>query len=212
MGSTEQLIAFLIATSLFAALPGPAVLYTAAQTIARGRRAGFLTVLGIHTGCYVHVLAATLGLSALFAAVPTAYLVLRLGGAAYLVWIGMGLMLKKAEGKAGAVQAAGAPKSVRRAFLDSVVVEILNPKVVLFFVAFLPQFVDPNAALPVWLQFLILGTIVNIFFSTADVVTVLLASAIVARARKSSTMERAFRIAGGSLLVGLGVKLATDRG
>ena len=212
MGSTEQLVAFLIATALFAALPGPALLYTAAQTIARGRRAGFLTVAGIHAGCYVHVLAATLGLSALFAAVPTAYLVLRLGGAAYLVWIGIGLMRKTVSVDGDPVPLALAPKSVRRAFIDSVVVEILNPKVALFFVAFLPQFIDPGAALPVWLQFLILGTIVNVFFSTADVVTVLLASAIITRARRSSRMERALRIAGGSLLVGLGVKLAADRG
>ena len=88
MPGYDHLIAFFIATALFAAIPGPAVLYTAAQTLARGRRAGYLTVLGIHTGCYVHVFAATLGLSAVLTHVPTAYLVLKFCGAAYLIWIG----------------------------------------------------------------------------------------------------------------------------
>lgn len=213
MAGSEHLIAFLIAAALFAALPGPAVLYTAAQTIARGRRAGFLTVAGIHAGCYVHVLAASLGLSAIFAAVPTAYLVLKLCGAAYLCFIGLQLILKRPEpADAAGLLATKAPvRSARRAFLDSVVVEVLNPKVALFFVAFLPQFVDPAGALPVWAQFLILGTVVNFMFSSADVVTVLVATAVLRRAQRSTRAERIMRVAGGSLLVGLGLKLATDR-
>jgi len=213
MGSTDQLVAFFIATALFAALPGPAVLYTAAQTIARGRRAGFLTVAGIHTGCYVHVIAASLGLTALISAVPTAYLVLKLGGAAYLCWIGFGLILKKVEqpDPEQVELPKTAEKSARRAFLESIVVEVLNPKVALFFVAFLPQFVDPAATLPVWAQFLILGVIVNVMFSSADIVTVLVASAVIERARRSRRAGRIMRVAGGSLLVGLGLKLATDR-
>lgn len=207
MPAYDQLIAFLIATVLFAAIPGPAVLYTAAQAIARGRRAGFLTVAGIHIGCYVHVLGASLGLSTVFAHVPVAYTILKIGGAAYLVWIGIGILRIKAQSTLPLIS----PKSTRRAFVDSMIVEILNPKAALFFVAFLPQFVDPAAALPVWLQFLILGTIVNFFFSAADIVTVFAASAIIGRLGKSSRVEQALRIGGGSMLVGLGLKLATDK-
>ena len=91
------------------------------------------------------------------------------------------------------------------------IVEILNPKAALFFIAFLPQFVDPAASLPVSMQFLILGTIVNVLFSLADIVTVVAASAIVVRLQKSGRAERIIRISGGALLVGLGLKLATDR-
>ncbi|MBY0612102.1 MAG: LysE family translocator [Beijerinckiaceae bacterium] len=207
MPGYDHLIAFLIATALFAAIPGPAVLYTAAQTLARGRRAGFLTVFGIHAGCYVHVFAASLGLSAVLTHVPLAYLVLKLFGAAYLVWIGITIIMRKGEATLPEI----ARKSSRRAFIDSMIVEILNPKAALFFIAFLPQFVDPAASLPVWLQFLILGTIVNVLFSLADIVTVLAASAVVGRLQKSGRVERIIRIGGGSILVGLGVKLAADR-
>lgn len=207
MPGHDHLIAFFVATALFAAIPGPAVLYTAAQTMARGRRAGFLTVMGIHAGCYVHVFAAALGLSAILANVPVAYFVLKLCGAAYLIWIGLNIIIRKHDATLPLVAA----KSSRRAFVDSMIVEILNPKAALFFIAFLPQFVDPAASLPVWLQFLVLGTIVNVMFSLADIVTVLAASAVVGRLQKSGRAERIIRIGGGSMLVGLGVKLATDR-
>ena len=208
MPGTETLLAFAAATFVFAWFPGPALLYTAAQTLARGRKAGFLAAFGIHLGCYVHVFATALGLSAILRHVPEAYLALKLVGAAYLVWIGIGMIRSRPQAETPAV----APKSVRRAFLDSMVVEILNPKVALFFVAFLPQFVDPQAAFPVWAQFLILGTVVNMTFSSVDIVTVLTASAVMGRLRRSGSAERWVRYIGGSVVVGLGIKLATDRG
>ena len=206
MASTEILIAFAIATALFAYFPGPALLYTAAQTLARGRRAGLMAALGIHVGCYAHVLAATLGLSAVFRYVPEAYTALKVAGAAYLVWLGI-QMLRGSTDEAPKVT----PKSARRAFMESIVVELLNPKVAIFFIAFLPQFVDPAGSLPVWLQSLILGVIVNLTFSSADVVTAFTASAVVGRLKKSGSAERAARWLGGGLLIGLGVKLGFDK-
>lgn len=206
MASTEILIAFAIATALFAYFPGPALLYTAAQTLARGRRAGLMAALGIHVGCYAHVLAATLGLSAVFRYVPEAYTALKIAGALYLVWLGV-QMLRGSSDEAPKVT----PKSTRRAFVESIVVELLNPKVAIFFIAFLPQFVDPAGSLPIWLQSLILGVIVNFAFSSADVVTAFTASAVVGRLKKSGTMERAARWIGGGLLIGLGVKLGFDK-
>ncbi len=208
MPPIETLIAFAAATAVFAYMPGPAMLYAAAQTFARGRRAGFMAALGIHLGCYAHVLATAFGLSALLALVPVAFTVIKVLGAAYLVWLGLKMILQRADG--GASEAAP-PKSARRAFAESVMVEVLNPKAALFFLAFLPQFVDAGASLPVWQQLLILGTIVNFAFSSADIAVVLTASAVMRRLGRGGWGERLTRIAGGSLLVGLGVKLATDK-
>ena len=207
MASTEVLIAFAAATALFAYFPGPALLYTAAQTLARGQRAGLMAALGIHIGCYAHVIAATLGLSAVFRYVPEAYTALKIAGAAYLVWLGFQML------RGGGTDAAPkiAPKSARRAFAESIVVELLNPKVAIFFIAFLPQFVDPAGSLPIWLQSLILGVIVNLAFSSADLVTVFAASAVVRRLKKSGTAERFARWIGGGLLIGLGIKLGFDK-
>ena len=208
MPSSELLIAFLITTAIFAYIPGPAMLYAAAQTIARGRRAGLMASLGIHLGCYVHVIAAAAGLSMLFHAVPMLYMLVKLAGAAYLVWLGISLFRARVEDVAlPGIEA----KSGRRAFLESISVEVLNPKTAIFFMAFLPQFIDASAAFPIWVQFLILGTIVNLMFSSADLVCVFLAGAIVTRLRRSSYARRLMQRAGGALLVGLGTHLALQR-
>ncbi len=208
MPGEDLLIPFALATLLFAYMPGPALLYTAAQTMARGRAAGLRAAFGIHMGCYVHVLAAVLGLSAVFRYVPEAYTAIKILGALYLVWLGVAMIRggrKPLEGPDFPV------KSGRKAFIESFVVELLNPKVALFFIAFLPQFVDPAAAFPVWLQSLILGVVVNMTFSSADIVTVFLTSAIVARLKRSGRSLRLARWFGGSIMIALGAKLATDK-
>lgn len=206
--TSETFLAFLAATVLFAYMPGPALLYTAAQTIARGRKAGFMAAAGIHLGCYVHVFAAAFGLSAIFKVVPTLYFALKLVGGLYLIYLGVQMIRTR-------VAAGPVPdlpqKSARRAFADSVLVEVLNPKVAIFFIAFLPQFVSPEAGLPIWAQFLILGTIVNCAFTSADVMTVLFASEVKKRLTGSSRFQDLSRWLGGSLLAALGLKLATDK-
>ncbi len=189
-------------------MPGPAMIYASAQTLARGRRAGFMAALGIHLGGYVHVGAAALGLAAIFQYVPAAYAALKFAGAAYLVWLGISI-LRTRPSLSGVPQAA--LRSARRAFFESVAVEVLNPKTALFFIAFLPQFVEPGAGLAVAVQFLILGTVVNLTFSSADLVVVFLASSIMARLRRGNAAGRWIKIAGGSLLVGLGLRLAMMR-
>ncbi|MGO4734978.1 LysE family translocator [Bosea sp. 2KB_26] len=209
MASWETLAAFAVLTIAVAYFPGPALLYTAAQTISHGRRAGFMAMLGIHLGCYLHVIAAAFGLSAVFKHVPELYVAVKLAGALYLVWLGIGMIRSRLGGTDVDVSQ---PKTVKRALLDSFIVEVLNPKVALFFIALLPQFVDPAASLPVWAQFLILGTIVNFAFSSADFVTVLGASAVVKTMKKTKAGFAFGRWLGGSLMIGLGVKLATDRG
>ncbi len=208
MPPLETLLAFVVATSLFAFMPGPAMAYVAAQTLARGRRAGWMATFGVSLGGMSHVLAAAAGLSALFAHVPELYAALKIAGALYLIWLGISIVRSRVEGiDAPAI----APRSARRAFVDSMVVEILNPKTAIFFIAFLPQFVDPSASLPVWAQFLVLGFVVNLFFGLGDVAAVLGASYIMSRLGADGAVQRWSRWIGGSLLVGLGLKLASDR-
>ena len=209
MPATEILVAFCVATAIFAYMPGPAMLYTTAQTIARGRMAGLMAALGIHLGGYVHVIAAAFGLSALFHAVPVLYVAIKLAGAAYLIWLGLGIVWR-AGGEEDEMPEVKR-KSAKRAFLESVAVEVLNPKTAVFFLAFLPQFVDAGAAFPLWVQFLVLGTIVNLMFSSADLFCVGLAGAVIERLRRSGTMKRVVQRLGGAILVGLGVHVAFQR-
>ena len=208
MPPSETLLAFLAAAALFALMPGPAMLYATARTLAGGRRAGLMAALGIALGGYFHVAAAAAGLSALFHAVPTVYAVVKLAGAAYLVWLGWTMIRSPALAGSPLV----APQSPARAFRQSVLVELLNPKTALFFVAFLPQFADPAAALPVWTQLLILGSVVNLMFGAADLVAVFAASTLATRLGRSPRAVAWMNRAGGALLMGLGLRLAADRG
>ncbi|NNE23099.1 MAG: LysE family translocator [Rhizobiales bacterium] len=205
MASIETLLAFSLAMAVFAYMPGPAILYTAAQTLARGRRAGFMAALGLHFGGYFHVFAAALGLSAALAYVPTVYAAIKLAGALYLVWLGIALIRQCDDDAEAPVVKM---KSARKAFMESIVVEVFNPKAALFFMAFLPQFVDPAGAWPVWVQLLVLGVATLMAFTSADIVTVFAASAIAARAKAGSLMRKWLKWLGGSILIGLGSRLA----
>lgn len=210
MPNAEILIAFLLATSVFAYMPGPSTLYAAAQTIARGRRGGLMASFGIHIGGYVHVFAAALGLAVLFNAVPVLYSGMKLAGAAYLIWLGFRFIVSKESLDAHTPLHVG-KKTPRRAFWESATVEILNPKTAIFYVAFLPQFTDPSASLPLWSQLLLLGTFVNVMFSSADLLCVLLAERITVALRRSSASTRLANRIGGGVLIALGVNLATTK-
>lgn len=209
MPSFELLFAFVVATAVFAYMPGPAMLYTAAQTMARGRKAGWLAALGIHIGGYAHVAAAALGLAILFEAVPILYTVLKFAGAAYLVWLGVKLFFSRENITTSVLEVDAKPP--KRAFWESVTVEVLNPKTAIFYVAFLPQFTDLSASFPIWMQLFILGTIVNFMFSSADVIAVILADKVTSTLRRSASAAKIVRRIGGSILVGLGVNVAVSR-
>lgn len=207
MPGMELLIAFFMATLIFGYMPGPALLYTAARTLAGGRRDGWQAAFGLHVGGYLHVFAAAFGLAILFEAVPVLYTVLKLLGAVYLIWLGVRLLMLQSDEPQDLSQG----KPARRAFWQSAAVEMLNPKTALFYLAFLPQFTDPAAAFPIWLQFLILGTVVNIVFSSADVLCVLLADRVAGWMRGPDKPARWMQRVGGGVLIGLGVKLAFGR-
>ncbi len=204
MPSLELWIPFAIATLAFACMPGPAILYMTAQTLAHGRHAGFMAALGVHLGCYVHIAAATIGLASLVEQAPVVYAAIRLAGAAYLIWLGVVMFL----GWNKTAKDTGNPSATT--FRDSIVVEILNPKTALFFLTFLPQFVDPTATVPLWLQFLVLGVFVNLVFSMADMAAVGLASLALARFPASGAGWLVPRTCG-SILVGLGVALVSHQ-
>lgn len=211
MPATEILIAFLLAASVFAYVPGPSMLYTAAQTLAFGRRAGWLAALGLHLGGYMHVIAAALGLAVMFQIVPTLYLILKIAGAAYLVWLGLGMILRDLPSTADEANTLPSSPPRRRVLWHSMSVEMLNPKTAVFYLAFLPQFTDPAAALPVWGQLLILGWLVNLMFSSADVVSILLADRLAGLFRASRNARRIAQRIGGSVLLALGANLALTR-
>lgn len=206
MPNTDLLIAFIIATAVFAYMPGPSTLYAAAQTIANGRRGGLLAALGIHVGGYVHVFAAALGLAALFDVIPILYVAMKFIGAAYLVWLGARLWLNRPPIE---VEQKGVNQPAT--FWQSAMVEILNPKTALFYVAFLPQFCDAGAAFPLWVQLLILGTLVNIMFSSADLICVCLAEKVSAAFKNSPTANKTANRIGGGILVALGANLAMSQ-
>jgi len=205
MPPIEVLVAFFLATAVFAYMPGPSMLYAAAQTIGQGRSAGWMAAVGIHLGGYAHVVAAALGLAVLFTAVPVLYAILKVAGAAYLIWLGGKLIFAKSNSVAPRETGT---KSSHRTFWESIVVEVLNPKTAIFYVAFLPQFTDLSATLPMWTQLLVLGIIVNIMFSSADVLCVLLADKVIRMLKRSASVNRFTQRIGGGVLVGLGLHLA----
>lgn len=207
MLSEHLLIAFIIATAAFAMVPGPSMLYAAARTMAAGRRAGLMASLGLHLGGYFHIVAAAAGLTLLLKAVPALYIAVKIGGAAYLIWLGISMIRSRADHRLPAVAATTA----RRAFVQSIVVEVLNPKTAIFYIAFVPQFTDPAATAPLWLQFVVLGAIVNVLFGLGDLVAVLLAGLVAERLRGSSRVTTWMNRAGGAVLVGMGIRLAAQR-
>jgi threonine/homoserine/homoserine lactone efflux protein len=183
---------------VLAVLPGPGMLYVLARTLSGGRRAGVAASLGTATGGFGHVAGAAVGLSAVLATSAAAYSVVRYAGAAYLLYLGVRTLLDR-EGEATRVAST---KSVRRAYRQGVVTELLNPKTALFFLAFLPQFIDRQA--PAAPQLLLLGAISVVFNSGTDLVVTLLAGAIGGRLRAGSRAMRGQRFLSGGLLLGLG--------
>jgi threonine/homoserine/homoserine lactone efflux protein len=202
--AAESLVTFILAGLLLNLVPGPDVLYIVGRSLAQGRAAGLVSALGISAGCLAHVAAATLGLSALMLALPHAYDVVRWAGAAYLVWLGAKALLAKSSSLAIAQLE---PVSLRRVFRQGAITNVLNPKVALFFLAFLPQFADASRG-PLAPQVLLLGClfVVNGLLVCAGyaLVAARLGDWLKSRWDIGAWLERAT----GVLFVGLGLRLA----
>lgn len=197
---------FLLAASLIALSPGPGLFYVAARTLAGGRSEGLASSVGTGIGGLVHVFAGAVGVSALVLASAEAFTLLKFAGALYLVWLGL-----KTLRESGRLQPASVARSgAARAFREGIVVEALNPKTAAFFLAFLPQFVDPSSG-PVWLQFVALGTISVVLNTTVDVGVVFLAVRARTLATSRPALLRRLRQGSGLAIAGLGVVLLFAR-
>jgi threonine/homoserine/homoserine lactone efflux protein len=204
MPDVASLLLFLGATLALNVTPGPDMLYVIARSASEGRRAGVASALGIAGGTVFHTLAVVLGLSSLLLAVPFAYDAVRFGGAAYLVYLGLRALLRPA--------APGAGPRVERAslwaiFRQGVVTNVLNPKVALFFLAFLPQFVSPaRGSVPV--QLLVLGVLFNVSGTLVNLAVALVASRAGSWGRARLGTSAWLQRLTGVVFVGLGVRLA----
>ena len=194
---------FLAATLTLNVTPGPDMLYVIARSAAQGRRAGIVSALGIAGGTIVHTALVALGLSGLLLAVPIAFEIVKLAGAAYLMWLGARLLLRTG-GTATVPRVSDAP--VGAIFRQGVITNVLNPKVALFFLAFLPQFVDPRRG-PIAVQIAALGLLFNVSGTLVNIAVALLVSRAGQWTRRragTTVLERA----SGALFIGLGLRLA----
>ena len=196
---------FIGAALVLLLVPGPAVLYIVARSVAQGRMAGFISDLGIHSATLVHVLAAALGLSALLASSALAFSIVKYAGAAYLIWLG----LKKIFGRAEEVDADGnLPRhSYARLFRDGFIVNLLNPKTALFFLAFLPQFVEVERG-HVGMQIAALGLLLTVLGFVTDGCYALGAGTVGHWLKRSPGYLKLERYVSGVLFIGLGLTAA----
>ncbi|WP_148254775.1 LysE family translocator [Aidingimonas lacisalsi] len=196
-------ISFLLAATLLAVIPGPGVAYVVARTIAGGRAEGITSTLGLTLGGVVHVLAAALGLSLLIAQSAMAFAVVKYLGAAYLVFLGIKLIFSRpAASESPTVKRSGPAKALR----DGIIVETLNVKTAMFFLAFIPQFVSAQQAMAP--QFILLGSICVLLNSTVDLIAVFAASRIVGSGVAKAARERLLSRLSGATLMTLGLLMA----
>jgi threonine/homoserine/homoserine lactone efflux protein len=195
----DSLALFSLAALALLLIPGPAVLYVVVQAAEHGRLAGLASVAGVHLGTLVHTAAAALGISALVVSSAGAFTVVKYAGAAYLVYVGLRRLLAREP---------AAPEDVpreplRRLFVQGVTVSVLNPKTALFFLAFLPQFVDPSRT--VWTQVVAFGLFFVVLGFVTDGAYAFAAGSVSGFLRRR---RRALRYSSGSVLVGLGAATA----
>jgi threonine/homoserine/homoserine lactone efflux protein len=199
---TGSTLLLFIGTSLaLLAIPGPAVLYVVTRSLDQGHRAGIVSVLGVETGTFAYAVAAAAGLTGLIAASEIGFTIVKYAGAAYLVYLGVRKLVEREEAPAEAVSAAHS-----RLFVKGMLVQALNPKIAIFFLAFLPQFVDSSG--PVAVQILVLGTIFTLLAALSDGAYVLLAGVVGGRLRSSGRARRRLAKLSGGVYIALGLSAA----
>jgi threonine/homoserine/homoserine lactone efflux protein len=201
MPSASTLLVFVGASLALLAVPGPAVIYVVTRSIDQGRTAGIVSVLGVETGTFAYALAAAVGLTGLIAASETGFTIVRYAGAAYLVYLGVRKLLERGESR----DAASSGRS--GLFLRGMLVQLLNPKIAIFFLAFLPQFVDSSSG-PAAVQILVLGTLFTLLAVLSDGAYVLLAGAVGSRLRTGTRAGGRLAKLSGGVYIGLGVSAA----
>ena len=207
MPSTENLALFALASLLLALTPGPNLLYLVSRTLCQGRSAGLVSLAGTSLGLVVHVIAAALGLSAIFVSVPVLYDILRYAGAAYLLWLAWGVL--KPGGRGVFAPSVLPPDSPRRLFRIGLLTSILNPKVAMFYLALFPQFIDASRG-SVLGQSLVLGLIQVVIGALSDLCFVLAAGAITGALARRPLWAAVQRWLLGIVFTGIAVRLALE--
>ena len=205
--SIEKLWLFALAVMLLALTPGPVWVYLLSRTLTQGRRAGYFSLLGVAGGVVVHVTLAALGISVVLLAVPFAFDAIKLAGAAYLVYLGIQLVR---AAKHELAVSADAPRSLWRLFLDGALSNVSNPKIAVFYFAFLPQFVLPGATHPTLSVFVLGLVFAGLTFLVKGPVGLgagLLSGWLRSRPKVIAWLHRT----SGAILIGLGLKLAFER-
>lgn len=208
MPSPSTLLVFSSAALLLLVIPGPSVLFIVTRSIDQGRRAGLVSVAGTHAGSVVHVAAAAAGLSAIIVSSAVAFSAVKYAGAAYLVWLGV---RRWRAGESALVTEPSRNRATRRVFRDGFVVSVLNPKTAIFFLAFLPQFIDIDRG-SVTFQIVTLGLLFIILGSISDSAYALGAAAIGSVVRRSIRVRRTERYVSSGVYLGLGVTTAVAGG
>ena len=206
MPSIESLLAFGIASLALLVIPGTAVLYIINRSVADGRNVALAAVAGLEIGNFMHVIAATVGLSAVIATSAAAFSAVKWIGAGYLIYIGVRTLATKPQ----AVNQLNDPMSRRRAFTQGIVVNTFNPKVALFFLSFLPQFIDANRGSAA-LQSLVLGSIFVVLGCISDSLFAILASALRGTLLRGKSLPFVQRYVAGSVFIALGAIASTTR-
>lgn len=206
MPASAKLVVFLTAALLLAIAPGPGMLYVLSRSLAGGKKEGILSALGTFAGGMVHVVAAAAGVSLILAQSALAFATVKYAGAAYLCFLGVRMI---AGANSGNQLPQNAEAAAGRPFWQGIATEVLNPKTALFFLSFIPQFVDHRNG-HVFVQFVALGTISVILNTSADLVVIMLAGPLGERIRSSVTFRRRQRKITGFIMIGLGTYLAAS--
>jgi threonine/homoserine/homoserine lactone efflux protein len=210
MFGIHDLWLFVLSGLLLNITPGPDTLYIVGRSSTQGARAGAVAALGIGTGALVHVCAASLGLSAILAASAIGFTVVKIIGAAYLVYVGVSLIRSAGSVRKAAVAERRAPAGMRGIFLQGFLTNVLNPKVALFFLAFLPQFVSPDSPSKP-LAFLALGVIFDLNGTLWNLIVAWSAARIGGRLSASGRLKAWFNRCVGAVFIGIGVRLALSQ-
>lgn len=203
---TVDLGVYIAAGLILNITPGADMLYIANRSATQGTKAGVIAAVGIGAGCLVHILFATLGLSVVLATSALAFMIVKLVGAAYLVYLGITTLLSLRTSTESAANVA-VPLSSLQIFRQAILINILNPKVALFFMALLPQFVSPQATYPA-ITFLFLGCLFDFNGTIVNIIFAAFSSRIAARFRQYAVLGRILRSTVAGLFIGLGIRLA----
>ena len=206
MPEQSAFLTFLLAAFMLNIAPGPDMLYVIGRSVGQGRKAGIVSSLGVFVGCWVHILAAAFGIAALLRSSPMAFNLVRYAGAAYMVYLGIRMVIQKTDLSSQQLKR----ESLASIFRQGAITNVLNPKVAIFFLAFLPQFIDARRG-SVVLQILVLGLIFNVGGTLVNLAVAYAGGTLGDLLRRNQHVARVQRWFTGLIFIGLGLRLAWQR-